>query len=132
MSSMSGRWAETIARRHALLRGATLVERNAHERGGELDLILRHWFAPGWTRGRFGQLVFAEVKGRRAGFDSALEAVGWRKQRRLLRAAEAWLRRRGGSLDTWPCRFDVFAVTLDERGRPAVRWIQNAFGRGEW
>ncbi|HBP19667.1 MAG TPA: YraN family protein [Planctomycetes bacterium] len=132
MSTLSGRWAETIARRYALLRGATLVARNEHERGGELDLILRHWFAPGWTKGRWGQLVFAEVKGRRGGFDPAIAAVGPRKQRRLLRAAEAWLRRRGESLDTRSCRFDVFAVTLDERGRPAVRWIQNAFGRPGW
>jgi putative endonuclease len=50
--------------------------------GNELDLVLR--------RGR--RLVFCEVKAKAGGrFGDPFEMVGPEKQRRLRRAAEAWL-----------------------------------------
>jgi putative endonuclease len=77
-----GRSAERRALWHYRLRGYRIVARNVWAGGNEIDLVVR--------RGR--RLVFCEVKsksGRAAG--DPLEMVGFEKQRRLRRAAEAWL-----------------------------------------
>jgi putative endonuclease len=72
--------------------------------GYELDLIVR--------RGR--QLRFVEVKERTAGgYGGAAAAVGAEKQRRVRRAAEAWLLRHP-ELASLEIAFDVVAV---EAGR---------------
>ena len=64
------------------LRGYRILETNAWSGGNELDLILR--------RGR--QLVFCEVKAKAgARYGDPFEMVTPEKQRRLRRAAEAWL-----------------------------------------
>lgn len=122
MKQALGAWGEERARRYALVRGATLVARNVRERGGEIDLILRHWTPPHW-----GLLVFAEVKTRSEGFDAAFQAITGRKQRRVRTAARRWLQRQGLCPLATPHRFDVFAVTRDESGRALVRWAQDAF-----
>lgn len=122
MSALNGAWAEGVARRYALLRGATLVARNQRLPAGELDLILRHWTPPHW-----GVWVFAEVKARRAGLEAALMAVDRRKQSRILRAAAQWLDRQGIDPERARARFDVFALVLDAQKRPQVTWIQGAF-----
>ena len=126
MKRLSGAWGERVARRHALWRGATLVAANPRTSGGELDLVLRHWVA-GLRPASWGVWVFAEVKTRRASERLALEAVDRHKQRRVVRAAQTWLLARGLEPDQLRVRFDVFAVTLNERGRPKVTWIQGAF-----
>jgi putative endonuclease len=82
------------------LRGYRLLDRNAWVAGYELDIVAR--------RGR--RLVFCEVKekgGER--FGHPLEMVDAEKQRRLRRAAEAWLERHpeARGLDI---SFDVIAV----------------------
>lgn len=119
---LDGDWAEHVARRHALWRGATLVEANPRFSGGELDLVLRHWTPPHW-----GTLVFAEVKARRGGEALALAAVDARKQERVVRGAIQWLLSRGLDPAQTRLRFDVFAVTLTRGDRPRVTWLQNAF-----
>ena len=59
-----------------------MLDANARAGGNELDLVLR--------RGR--RLVFCEVKAKAGGrFGDPFEMVGPEKQRRLRRAAEAWL-----------------------------------------
>jgi putative endonuclease len=80
----SGQRAERRAERHYRLRGYRILGANVWSAGYELDLIVR--------RGR--RLVFCEVKsksGMRFGAPEAM--VGAEKQRRLFRAAEAWLAR---------------------------------------
>jgi putative endonuclease len=112
-----GEEAEDLALAHLLRHGLRLVSRNyrlaqgpgAH--GGEIDLILRE---------RDGTLVFVEVRARRSGAcGGAVASIGAAKQRRLRRAAEAFLMR-------WPvlppCRFDVVAI---EAGQ--VSWLRGAF-----
>src|SRR3954447_16409746 len=74
------------AERHAVLwyrlRGYRLLGGKAWAGGNELDVIAR--------RGR--RLVFCEVKSKGGpGFGDPLEMVTPEKQRRLRRAAEAWL-----------------------------------------
>jgi putative endonuclease len=77
-----GRAAERRVRRHYRLRGYSVVAANARAGGNEIDLVLR----------RGNRIVFCEVKVR-AGpeFGDPLEAVGAEKQRRVRRAADAWL-----------------------------------------
>jgi putative endonuclease len=78
----------------------------------EVDLVLR--------RGR--RVVFCEVKAKLGErFGDPVEMVGWEKQERLRRAAEAWLAEHPEAAE-WDVRFDVVAVT--PRG---VRRVANAF-----
>jgi putative endonuclease len=90
-------------RRFYRLRGYRVIDGNVWAGGNELDLIVR--------RGR--SLVFCEVKAKlRAGYGSPAEMVGAEKQRRLRRAAEAWLSLHP-ELAELDARFEVVAVTPD-------------------
>jgi putative endonuclease len=81
-TSVAGRAAEQRAWWHYRLRFYRVLARNVWIGGNELDLILR--------RGR--KLVFCEVKAKgSARLGDPFEMVGPEKQRRLRRAAEAWL-----------------------------------------
>ncbi|MEO3741123.1 putative endonuclease [Kosakonia oryzendophytica] len=94
-------------------KGLQFIAANARERGGEIDLIMRHNHTT----------VFIEVRYRRSGrFGGALSSVTRAKQVKLLHTARLWLARHNGSFDTVDCRFDVIAFTGNE-----VEWIQNAF-----
>ena len=76
-----------------MLRGYKVLGRNVWIGGYELDLIVR--------RGR--KLAFVEVKAKGGpGFGDPFEMVTLEKQRRLRRAAEAWLaaNRKLAALDT--------------------------------
>ena len=81
-TSSLGADAERRVRRHYRLRGYLVLGSNVRAGGNELDIVLR--------RGR--RVVFAEVKYRAdARFGDPWEAVGPEKERRVRRAAEAWL-----------------------------------------
>jgi putative endonuclease len=92
--------AERRARRWYRLRGWRILGANVWAGGNELDLIVR--------RGR--TLRFVEVKEKRGpGFGDPLEMVTPEKQRRLRRAAAAWLGARP-ELGRLAVGFDVIAV----------------------
>jgi putative endonuclease len=102
----------------ALRRQGYLVrERNVRLRRGELDVVAEEG----------GHLVFVEVKARRSqACGTPAEAVGFQKQRTLVRLAEAYLAGRG--LGDRACRFDVVEVQLDGAGRPVrVDVLRDAF-----
>jgi putative endonuclease len=81
-SRSSGSAAERLVVRHYRLRGYRILATNAWAGGNELDVVAR--------RGRV--LVFCEVKSKgQHRYGDPLEMVGPEKQRRVLRAAEAWL-----------------------------------------
>jgi putative endonuclease len=107
------RAAEKFLKRH----GYKIVARGLRLRGGELDLIA----ADGRT------VVFIEVKTRRTQrFGHPAEAVDFRKQWKLTRAALIFLKRHG--LLEHRCRFDVVAVNWPHGvKRPKIQHIQNAF-----
>ena len=95
-----GKRAERRAAWWYRVRGYRVLERNAWVGGYELDLVVR--------RGR--RLVFCEVKEKDgAAFGTPEEMVGFEKQRRLRRAASAWLagHPEAAGLDV---SFDVVAV----------------------
>jgi putative endonuclease len=98
--SRLGRRAERRAALHYLLRGYRILGRNAWAAGYELDLVAR--------RGR--RLVFCEVKEKTGPrFGDPFEMLTEEKQRRIRRAAEAWLAVRP-DLHDLEVRFDVVAV----------------------
>ena len=108
---------EALALAHLERQGLTLVQRNyrvaagPHARGGEVDLILRE---------RDGTLVFVEVRARSSGaFGGAAASIGTSKQRRLVFAAQHFLRRYS---TLPPCRFDVVAIQGE-----GFEWLRGAF-----
>ncbi len=104
---------EAKARRWLEGKGLRFIAANVRERGGEIDLIMRHG----------NTTVFIEVRYRRSShFGGAASSVTRAKQVRLLQTARLWLARHNGSFDTVDCRFDVIACTEND-----VEWIQNAF-----
>jgi putative endonuclease len=108
----AGARAERRARLHYLLRGYRILAVNAWAGGNELDVVAR----------RGSRLVFCEVKAKAGvAYGDPVEMVGPEKQRRLRRAAEAWLARHPELADL-QVRFDVATVT--PRG---VRRLADAF-----
>jgi putative endonuclease len=104
---VSGARAERRVRLHYRLRGYRVLDSNVRAGGNELDIVVR--------RGR--RLVFCEVKMRSgAGYGDPWEAVGPEKERRLRRAAEAFLAR-SRELGQLEVAFEVAAV----RGRRIER-----------
>ena len=82
---------------------------------GELDLIVLDRRV----------VVFVEVKTRTGpGFGSPLEAVEFRKQRKMIHAAQFFLAAKG--LQQRDARFDVVGVSWAGR-EPIVEHIENAF-----
>jgi putative endonuclease len=99
----SGYSAERRAAWHYRLRGYRILAENAWAGGNELDLVVR--------RGR--RLSFVEVKEKRGdAHGDPLAMVGPEKQRRLRRAAEAWLAANPGLADL-EVTFEVLAVRSD-------------------
>lgn len=80
------------------LRGFSILARRWSSPVGELDLVAR----------KGDLLVFVEVK-RRAELAPALSALAAPQQRRIARAAQAFLAARP-HLWGLPCRFDVIAI----------------------
>jgi putative endonuclease len=92
--------AEERAVWHYRLRGYRILGTNVWAGGNEIDLIAR----------RGGKLIFCEVKSKGGvGRGDPLEMVGPEKQRRLRRAAEAWLAT-NPDLARLEATFDVVAV----------------------
>jgi putative endonuclease len=92
--------AEEQAVWHYRLRGHRILGTNVWAGGNEIDLIAR----------RGGKLIFCEVKSKGGvGRGDPLEMVGSEKQRRLRRAAEAWLSM-NPELAGLEATFDVVAV----------------------
>jgi putative endonuclease len=111
-----GAGVEDAALAHLLAHGLRLLARNARCRLGELDLVMRDGTS----------VVFVEVRYRgHAEFGGGAASVDARKQRKLIRAAQVFLKREP-SLAQAPCRFDVVEAGGDP-DRPDLRWIRAAF-----
>jgi putative endonuclease len=117
----TGRQAEELAARALECAGMEILARNWRRPEGELDLIAR---APD------GTCVFCEVRSR-TGEDHGdpLEAIGPRKQARVIRAARLYLNEE--TVVATGYRFDVVAVTFYDGGEPPrVVHIPGAFEVG--
>jgi putative endonuclease len=108
-----GNRCEALAAAYLEARGYRVRHRQFRTKLGEVDLICDH--------GR--TVVFVEVKARRNGrFGEASEAVGYRKQQRLMRIAEMYMAFEGDR----PCRFDVVTVKVSG-AHAAIEHLPNAF-----
>lgn len=107
-----GQAAEKRACGHLEQNGLRLLDRNFRSRRGEIDLIMQD----GDT------IVFVEVRFRRKStFGSAAESVDWRKQQKLIAAAQYYLLKHPQRAQH-PARFDVVAMSDG-----SLEWIKNAF-----
>ncbi|KKR27352.1 MAG: hypothetical protein UT60_C0052G0005, partial [candidate division CPR2 bacterium GW2011_GWD2_39_7] len=81
--------------------GYKVLERNFKNRFGEIDIVARD-----------GNIFcFIEVKWRRNDrFGSGLEAVGYRKQQKIIRMVKEYLKEKGAEL---PVRIDVVSICGD-------------------
>jgi putative endonuclease len=113
-----GRHYEHLAAKHLQAAGLSILEHNFNCKAGELDIVCRD----GET------VVFVEVRSRGPSqYATALESVDHSKQRKLIRAAQVYLQRKGWH-DRFPCRFDVIAFDTDASAEQHhVQWIQDAF-----
>jgi putative endonuclease len=110
-----GKEGERIAERFLLKKGYRLVERNYRCAAGEIDLIVLDRRV----------VVFVEVKTRTGdGFGTPLEAVEFRKQQKMIQAAQYFLAHKG--LQQRDARFDVVGISWPGR-EPSVEHIENAF-----
>lgn len=108
---------ERVAEKALVESGYRILDRNFRVAAGEIDLVAEE----------NGVVCFVEVKGRRGvGYGSPAEAVTLEKRRRIFRAAEAWLSRRG-RLDS-RCRFDVVSILDGSDGRE-MEILRDAFQR---
>ena len=111
----TGEAAETAARATLEAQGLRTLASNVNFRFGELDLVMRD----GDT------IAFVEVRYRRSDrFGGAAGSVDYKKRRRIVLAARAWLAGQRGLADA-PCRFDVVKVQGDQPF--ACEWLRDAF-----
>lgn len=111
-----GAAVEAAAREHLTDAGLQPVAANANYRLGELDLVMLDRET----------LVFIEVRYRRdQRFGGGAASVDFRKQRKLVRAAQLFLQRHPRYADG-PCRFDVVEAEGDPAA-PQLNWLRDAF-----
>jgi putative endonuclease len=106
---------EGVAEKHLKEAGYRIRARNFRTKVGEIDFVAEDG----------GVLCFVEVKGRhstRFGIPEA--AVNAEKQRRIFRAAQAYLQ--SERLENTRCRFDVVAIFQDGTA-PDVKILRDAF-----
>ncbi len=109
----TGTYYEDLAAEYLIDQGYDILERNFRRRGGELDIVAK----------KDGILVICEVKYRRTGRTGAsLEAVDYRKQKKISQMAGLYLLSHGYSSNT-QLRFDVIGFD----GEKKMTHIKNAF-----
>jgi len=121
-----GRIGEAYAAKFLKKQGYRILEKNKHESHNELDLIV--------TDKEY--LVFVEVKARSVSADfylpygSPASAVDRQKQRRTIKAAQAYLNTCREKYRKKQPRMDVIEVFLDRRTHKLLKinHIVNAFG----
>jgi putative endonuclease len=94
--------------------GYRIVTSGYRNKLGEIDVIA-------WEG---NILVFVEVKARKNS-DPPEDAVGYKKQQRIIRAAQVYLSKH--RLQDVQYRFDILAVTVLERSQPEFRLLRDAF-----
>ncbi|ALO46945.1 YraN family protein [Pseudohongiella spirulinae] len=113
-----GNAQESLAAEYLGQRGLTLLERNYYTRLGEIDLIM----LDGDT------LVFVEVRSRtNADFIDPITSINARKQKRMQRAAEVYLKHHRLT-NRVKARIDVLGLLRCNDDSTQFEWIRNALG----
>jgi putative endonuclease len=117
MRIQRGAAAEELAARYLRLHGLKILARNLRCKVGEIDLVCLDGAA----------LAIVEVRQRgSAEFGGALASVTWTKQRKIIRAAQYFLRR-DKQWANLALRFDVLAIEGLPDGAHRIDWIKDAF-----
>jgi len=112
-----GQSGEELAAEFLRNRDYKILARNFHTRWGELDIVAQDG----------AEVVFVEVKTRTSSdFVRPEEAVNFKKQDHLRKAAEIWLAK-NYLLEPPPCRFDVVAVIIKKDNEPEIEHLRDAF-----
>ena len=112
-----GRWGEKRCEKFLKRKGLKTLTRNFSCKTGEIDLIMVDTDRT---------LVFVEVRTRAdETFTSAESSITSAKKARLFRAARYFLATH--EIDDRPLRFDVVTIVLGQKGRPQIRYYENAF-----
>ena len=116
MSNQSvGKLGEDLVCHYLKKNGYRILERNYRFRYGEIDIIAA----------KKGHTAFVEVKTRNTdAFGTPAEAVGIRKQKSILLAAQQYISQNGKPDENYT--FDVAEVRLTG-GIPDIHYIENAF-----
>jgi len=109
-----GRRSELLGLDYLRSLGFRIVASSFRTKAGEVDIIA-------WDG---DTLVFIEVKARQNS-DPPENAVGYRKQQRVIRAARAYIAQH--RLHDVNYRFDILAVTSRPSSRPEFRLLRDAF-----
>lgn len=110
-----GTLGEEIASGHLKAKSYTILERNWRSGRMEVDIIARLG----------NELVIAEVKSRHRDYlGSPLDAVNRKKQKLLIRAANAYISKMGLDMEV---RFDIIVVIFTKKTEFEVHHIENAF-----
>ena len=112
----AGKIAEDIAAQYLINQGLKLLDRNAHCRFGEIDLI-------GLDK---EILTFIEVRYRKnEQYLAVIETIDQHKCRKIIISSEYYLSQHN-NYRSYQCRYDVIAIT-GELDKPVIEWIKNAF-----
>lgn len=114
-----GRLGEEMVKKHLEQQGFKLLQQNFTVRCGEIDLVA--------SQGR--TLLFVEVKTRSIHYFATSQVIVKSKQRKLWRAAQAFLLKHRMSPQDFVLRFDVAVVSasLQEPALAQLQYIPNAF-----
>lgn len=116
MNTKAGRRAEEVAMLYLKRHGYEILAHNIVYPFGELDIVAQDK----------KYLVFIEVKYRKNElYGLPFEAVSISKRRKIILAAEAYLKKYQHKLP-W-CRFDVISL-LGDLACPQIEHLENAFG----
>lgn len=111
--SQVGSLGETLACEYLRSRGYEIIDRNWRCSRGEIDIVAHF----------SDTLVAVEVKSRRgAGYGAPLEAIGYRKARRLRLLLGLWTRESGRSFRA--LRIDGIGVTFREGAQPKLEHVE--------
>lgn len=109
-----GEWGEKMARDYLVSKGYAVMDKNSRVGCGEIDIV-----AVKGTR-----IVFVEVKTRSSDFADPLDAVDEKKMKRLVRAADAFIRSNKIMHDP---QFDIIAVVGVPEGECRIEHYEDAF-----
>lgn len=89
-----GRFAEELATQTYIKQGYTILERNWRMGKTEIDIIAQ----------KDDKIILIEVKARHSNEEDAIRAVDLDKRKRMVKAADSYIRNKEGSYDY---RFDI-------------------------
>lgn len=122
-TKITGDKGEEMAAEYLERLGYRILDRNYRFERAEVDIVC---FEPAQNYRDGGQVVFVEVKTRSGlGFGRPEEAVTKEKQRKIVKAAGAYLYER--KLEGSPCRFDVVSVLVAPGAEAEIEHFKHAF-----